>query len=73
MFLHCYIYRNVSYGLYPQFDDLTDEGDLKGSPDAFQKAVDISMNVLLNPNEPRPKYPYAAMLYELVLLCQVLK
>ncbi|EGO03037.1 hypothetical protein SERLA73DRAFT_165924 [Serpula lacrymans var. lacrymans S7.3] len=47
-------------------DDLSDEGDLQSKPDDVQAGVDISMTVLDNPEGPRPDFPYAAMLYDLL-------
>ena len=49
-----------------QFDDLSDEGALQSKPDAVQIGVDISMDVLRNPEAPAPNFPYAAMLHECV-------
>ena len=51
---------------FPQFDDLSDEGALQSKPDAVQVGVDISMEVLRNPDAPAPNFPYAAMLHEYV-------
>ncbi|KAG1898866.1 terpenoid synthase [Suillus fuscotomentosus] len=47
-------------------DDLSDEGDLQSKPDAVQAGHDISVSVYTNPDGSRPKYPYAAMLYDLL-------
>ena len=47
-----------------QFDDLSDEGALQSKPEAHQVGVDISMEVLRNPDAPPPNFPYAAMLHE---------
>jgi len=47
-------------------DDLSDEGDLQSKPDAVQAGHDVSMSVIANPAGPRPEYPYAAMLYDLL-------
>ncbi|KAI0703109.1 terpenoid synthase [Earliella scabrosa] len=47
------------------FDDLSDEGALQSKPDAVQVGVDISMDVLRNPDAPPPNFPYAAMLHDI--------
>ncbi|KAI0705976.1 terpenoid synthase [Cerioporus squamosus] len=47
------------------FDDLSDEGALQSKPDAVQVGVDISMEVLRNPDAPAPNFPYAAMLHDI--------
>ncbi|KAH9856154.1 terpenoid synthase [Lenzites betulinus] len=47
------------------FDDLSDEGALQSKPDAVQVGVDISMEVLKNPDAPAPNFPYAAMLHDI--------
>lgn len=47
-------------------DDLSDEGDLQSKPDEVQAGHDISVSVYTNPDGPRPQYPYAAMLYDLL-------
>ncbi|KAI0742449.1 isoprenoid synthase domain-containing protein [Daedaleopsis nitida] len=47
------------------FDDLSDEGALQSKPDAVQVGVDISMEVLRNPDAPPPSFPYAAMLHDI--------
>ncbi|KAI0363928.1 terpenoid synthase [Pilatotrama ljubarskyi] len=47
------------------FDDLSDEGALQSKPDAVQVGVDISMEVLRNPDAPAPGFPYAAMLHDI--------
>ncbi|KAG2145439.1 terpenoid synthase [Suillus bovinus] len=47
-------------------DDLSDEGDLQSKPDAVQAGHDISVSVYTNPDDSRPQYPYAAMLYDLL-------
>ncbi|TFK81182.1 terpenoid synthase [Polyporus arcularius HHB13444] len=47
------------------FDDLSDEGALQTKPDAVQIGVDISMDVLRNPDAPAPNFPYAAMLHDI--------
>ncbi|KAG9308665.1 isoprenoid synthase domain-containing protein [Chiua virens] len=47
-------------------DDLSDEGDLQSKPDAVQAGHDVSMAVVANPDGPRPEYPYAAMLYDIL-------
>ncbi|EJF60235.1 terpenoid synthase [Dichomitus squalens] len=47
------------------FDDLSDEGALQSKPEAHQVGVDISMEVLRNPEAPPPNFPYAAMLHDI--------
>ncbi|KAG2359861.1 terpenoid synthase [Suillus spraguei] len=47
-------------------DDLSDEGDLQSKPDEVQAGHNISVSVYTNPDGPRPQYPYAAMLYDLL-------
>ncbi|KAF9232893.1 isoprenoid synthase domain-containing protein [Melanogaster broomeanus] len=47
-------------------DDLSDEGDLQSKPEGVQAGHDISISVLADPDGPRPEYPYAAMLYDLL-------
>ncbi|KAI0334297.1 terpenoid synthase [Cubamyces sp. BRFM 1775] len=47
------------------FDDLSDEGALQSKPDAVQVGVDISMDVLRNPDAPAPDFAYAAMLHDI--------
>lgn len=51
-----------------QTDDLSDEGDFQSKPDDVQAGHAITMSVIANKKSPRPKYPYAAMLYEWVCL-----
>ncbi|RPD54775.1 terpenoid synthase [Lentinus tigrinus ALCF2SS1-7] len=47
------------------FDDLSDEGALQNKPQAVQTGVDISMEVLRNPDAPVPNFPYAVMLSDI--------
>ncbi|KAF8991689.1 hypothetical protein BDQ17DRAFT_1370497 [Cyathus striatus] len=47
-------------------DDLSDEGELMTRPDDVQAGHNISMKMLENPDGPAPKYPYAAMLHDLL-------
>ncbi|THH09110.1 hypothetical protein EW146_g8788 [Bondarzewia mesenterica] len=47
-------------------DDLSDEGELQARPQDVQAGVDISMSILYNPDAPRPQYPYAAMLHDIL-------
>ncbi|RDX42205.1 terpenoid synthase [Lentinus brumalis] len=47
------------------FDDLSDEGALQSKPDAVQVGVDISMEVLRNPDRPVANFPYAIMLRDI--------
>ncbi|VDB95597.1 unnamed protein product [Peniophora sp. CBMAI 1063] len=47
-------------------DDLSDEGEYQKSPRDVQAGHDISMRVLRDQHEPRPTYPYAAMLYDIL-------
>lgn len=49
-----------------QTDDLSDEGDLQSKPEAVDAGHHISRSVITDPDNPRPEYPYAAMLYEWV-------
>ena len=49
-----------------QFDDLSDEGELQSKPGSVQIGVDISIDVLRNPDGPIPSFPYAAMLHTCV-------
>ncbi|EIW76869.1 terpenoid synthase [Coniophora puteana RWD-64-598 SS2] len=47
-------------------DDLSDEGALQNRPDEVQAGHDVSNAVIDHPEAPRPAYPYAAMLYDLL-------
>ncbi|KZV60851.1 terpenoid synthase [Peniophora sp. CONT] len=47
-------------------DDLSDEGEFQNSPRDVQAGHDISMRVLHDKDAPRPTYPYAAMLYDIL-------
>ncbi|KAH0833872.1 isoprenoid synthase domain-containing protein [Lanmaoa asiatica] len=47
-------------------DDLSDEGDLQSKPEDVQAGHHISMSVVAHPEGPRPEYPYASMLYDLL-------
>ncbi|KAN0079854.1 Isoprenoid synthase domain containing protein [Tylopilus felleus] len=47
-------------------DDLSDEGDLQSKPEAVDAGHHISRSVITDPDNPRPEYPYAAMLYDLL-------
>ncbi|CAE6450414.1 unnamed protein product [Rhizoctonia solani] len=45
------------------FDDMTDEGGLRDSVDRVKQAIDVTMNVLRNPDGPHPKFKIAAALH----------
>jgi len=47
-------------------DDLSDEGALQDSPTEVQAGHDISNSMIDSPDSPRPSFPYAAMLYDLL-------
>ncbi|VDC00550.1 unnamed protein product [Peniophora sp. CBMAI 1063] len=47
-------------------DDLSDEGDFQDSPSDVRAGHDISMRLLRDEDVPRPSYPYAAMLYDIL-------
>ncbi|KAF8991670.1 isoprenoid synthase domain-containing protein [Cyathus striatus] len=47
-------------------DDLSDEGELMTKPDDIQAGHNISMKMLENPDGSAPKYPYAAMLHDIL-------
>jgi len=47
------------------FDDLSDEGELQSKPERVQVGVDISMDVLNNPDAPPPQLKYAVMLHDI--------
>lgn len=51
-----------------QFDDMTDEGGLRDSVEGVKMAIDVTMNVLHNPDAPAPKFKIAASLHRLVLI-----
>lgn len=45
------------------FDDMTDEGGLRDSVEGVKMAIDVTMNVLRNPDAPAPKFKIAASLH----------
>ncbi|CAE6422309.1 Presilphiperfolan-8-beta-ol synthase Short=PSPS [Rhizoctonia solani AG-1 IB] len=45
------------------FDDMTDEGGLRDSIERVKQAIDVTMNVLRNPDGPQPKFKIAATLH----------
>ncbi|KAI0771415.1 isoprenoid synthase domain-containing protein [Irpex lacteus] len=47
-------------------DDITDEGEFQSNPQNVQVDVDKSGVVVHNPESPRPAYPYAAMLHDVL-------
>ncbi|CAL1697047.1 unnamed protein product [Somion occarium] len=56
----------ISFFLWAfSFDDLSDEGEYQSKPERVQVGVDISMEVLNNPELPAPKFKYAAMLHDI--------
>ncbi|TDL19929.1 terpenoid synthase [Rickenella mellea] len=47
-------------------DDLSDEGELQSKPEDVQASVDVSMEILHDPQAPVPDQPYAAMLHSIL-------
>lgn len=42
---------------------MTDEGGLRDSVEGVKMAIDVTMNVLRNPDAPAPKFKIAASLH----------
>ncbi|KAG8763473.1 hypothetical protein FRC11_003162 [Ceratobasidium sp. 423] len=47
------------------FDDMTDEGGLRDSVERVKQAINVTMNILRDPESPQPKFKIAATLQDI--------